>query len=616
MASKGLRPDAYYARFRLMRKNDILTEHVERFVVTQPPSNDGIRVSLWPDNAVGDAFAAGNGAAFLNYFNSLGFNEHCIYWGAQGKCAHTATEAKNMLRDIFDTALEQGIVLGVTSGTFSTTTNVTEAYVASGEKLPANAVASQFTPQRIEQTKKTADEILAAIGQFPAFQRLFINTEAEDSLGMDRNPAARERIEAALGFKLTEPLGETKYIAEGVIAADDKKLHYERVRWKLGDGWVFGNATLAQDIRTGRPDVRAWSDPFRNCMVMGRFDGLNEASTWTYCNPDLKVMTSAVETLFAEARGTKLGVRQSITFYNYAGTIAPAEDCWDPDKTFCIEADRATIIGWLLLARRVDTLSYYYSSSFNPFMFRGYPLTEWEKLQFSPATSAAIGRFNTEIIRPLGPLVKSLERPKRAAAVLSSFSSVVYRKSPNLNGHYPTEQISHFYSLLAMNNIPADVVFDEQIEQGCLKDYSALFLPKCDTLTETCWKNILEFKKAGGLVVADQYLRADIPGAVRVDYDFTYRDRVNANALNLKMNFTEKDDLATRKKREKEKVEAGVDAQEDQRRMEQYAAQLRSAIGAKMDALTDFGADTPTALCHLLRKGQTEYLFVVNDKRT
>lgn len=617
VASKGLRPDAYYARFRLMRGNEILTEHRERFVVVQPAPKDGINVSLWPDNAVGDAFAAGNGAAFINYFNSLGFNEHCLYWEDQHECAHNATESKNMLRDIFDTALEQGVVMGMTASTIPVTTNVAEACLLSSDgKLQAKASASQFTPQRIELTKKLAADILAEANQFPAFQRLFMNSEAEDRLGMDYNPAARERIEAALGFKLSEPLGEPKYIAEGVINANDRRLRYERVRWKLGDGWVFGNATLAQAVRSGKPDVRAWSDPLRNGMVLGRFDGLDEVSTWTYTNPDLKGMVSGVETLFAEARGTKMGVRQSITFYNYAGSLTPSSNRWDSDKTFCMEADRATILGWVLLARRIDTLSYYYSSLLNPFMHRGYTFTEREKLQFSPATSAAIGRFNTEIVRPFGPLVKSLERPKRAAAVLSSFSSQVYRKSPILNGHYPAEQIRHFYSLLAMNNIPADVVFDEQIEQGCLKDYTALFLPKCDTLTETCWKNILEFQKAGGLVVADQYLRADIPGAIRVDYDFTYRDRVTANALNLKMDFQVKDDLATRKEHEKEKIEAGVDAQEDQRRMEQYAAQLRSTIGAKMDMLSDFGADTPTALCHLLRKGQTEYLFVANDKRT
>jgi hypothetical protein len=138
-------------------------------------------------------------------------------------------------------------------------------------------------------------------------------------------------------------------------------------------------------------------------------------------------------------------------------------------------------------------------------------------------------------------------------------------------------------------------------------------MPRCDVVTKSMYDEILAFRKRGGIVIADQYLGPDIPGATKVDFDFTYRSRVNADAIEKGVTYAQWDDhlnpntaaLATAQ---------GVTAEDDQKIMESYARRLTAALAGRISP--EVSVDTPQALVNVLEKDGVKYLVLINDRRT
>ena len=210
-------------------------------------------------------------------------------------------------------------------------------------------------------------------------------------------------------------------------------------------------------------------------------------------------------------------------------------------------------------------------------------------------------------------MLAKLERRPRRVAVLSSESSRVHRASPILAGYYENYQIHHFYTLLNMCHVAADVVFDEGVKEFGLDEYDVLVLPKCDTLIKSVYDRIVEFQNRGGRVIADQYLRAPLKDVTRAEFDFLYRRGVTVNAIRDSMDHVKwGDDHLHQIASEMAKVR-GVTAEEDQRTLESYAADLETILKDTVER--EFTCNAPTALLNVLEKGTAQYLFVINDKR-
>jgi hypothetical protein len=210
-------------------------------------------------------------------------------------------------------------------------------------------------------------------------------------------------------------------------------------------------------------------------------------------------------------------------------------------------------------------------------------------------------------------MIKNLDRTKRHVAVLSSQSSRIYSDSPvYMSTYYDAYQAYEFYILLNMIHIPADIVFDETIINYGLDDYDVLVLPKCDTLLKSIYDKVIAFQKRGGLVIADQYLRAPVPNVIKIDFDFTHRAKVSADALMGEKVFGGGGDTLESRTQQMKQVE-GVTALDDQRLMEDYAAKLQKELGDRIHK--DIDCNSPTALLNILEKNDEKYLFVINDKR-
>jgi hypothetical protein len=80
--------------------------------------------------------------------------------------------------------------------------------------------------------------------------------------------------------------------------------------------------------------------------------------------------------------------------------------------------------------------------------------------------------------------------------------------------HWLTRNVSR---TLARSRVPFDWIGDSHVEAGWLKRYAAVALPGAWALPEKTHQALIAYARAGGKVVADQALRAEIPGVRKLD---------------------------------------------------------------------------------------------------
>lgn len=476
-----------------------------------------------------------------------------------------------------------------------------------------------FSPEVEKVRRRNNTQLMEAIGSHPALKVAFYNTELVDHLWLDN--LNREGVELArrkLGFKRDER-GEARMAAPGVLADDDRGYRYQKYVLTEGNGLAYANRRTAEDVKRFRPDVWTLTDPYRVAALLGMFPGLDLVGTWTYTNNDPKLMLY-VETMRAVTRGTGQTPLQTVTMLNYPGALAPqsvtgpkpgyAEPGVDPGHVgwMLMGPDRAKECSWIILSRAPKLIGYYYSSACNP---QRYNRPE-DQFRVPHATSDAIAELAERVYRPYGPMITRLGVARRRIAVLSSQASRLYGTSPRTRG-YPNEQIYGFYTLLAMVHLNADVVFDEHVEQGVLKDYDVLVLPRCDVVTERMLGEIRAFAGRGGRLIADPWLGPELKDVLRFDFDFTYRAKVNADAIAKGVMYADWDDHLNPKTAALAAAR-GVTAEEDQKIMESYARRLKAGLAGRVEP--DVELDTPRALVNVLEHGGVKYLVLVNDRRT
>jgi len=509
--------------------------------------------------------------------------------------------ADNWLR-----ALDQGLLAGADMGISPNgglrdidpaTIADPDATNAAVEAYVKEPIGNPFHPEVARVQNEANRKLMEFVQHFPQVKTAFFNTEIVDGLETNRNKAGLRLMEESLG--ITEPPArEPKWVAKGVLADDDPYYTYWKFHYQQGNGLPLANQRTADMIRRYRPDILSVNDPYREAGFLDMFPGIDVVSTWTYTNPDPKMMLY-IETLRAACRGSRAIPMHTVTLLNYPGQLAPTED-W-----MLMGPARTTVTTWINLSRAPKILGYYYSSACNP--------QEGDSYNVPYATSETIRDLSDQVFKPYGPLFTNAEIAPRRIAVLSSMAAELHSTSPNLLGSYHNYQVYHFYTLLAMNHLNADVLLDETVERYGLGDYDVLVLPKCDALTESVYQEVQAFQARGGLVIADQYLGPELPGVLRFDFDFTYRKKVSANAIANNTDFAQWDDQLQPDSAELQQV-VGVTALDDQHIMEEYATRLAEGLAGKVEP--DASCDTPRVLTNMLEKGGAKYLVLINDNRT
>jgi hypothetical protein len=600
----------------LKNKENVLAETDFDIFIAKPIPKERLMFWHWPSTVYYNALETSEepGKQELRKIADLGFTH------AQLR-ADWAIEYPEAAGKLIDYALTLGLELGglvpnYDQGAFNMSGLPDEAAIVT-DVSPFKRIANPHHPAVIKRNRRWLESMMNVLKDYPSCSTIFMNSELEDQLTLSVDTDSVKMHESKLGFSLdkvrhlsrvfSENAEEAEYIQAGVIADNDPEYLYSKYYFKNGDGWVSTNKMMSDIVHEFRPDITVIADPLRLCSLYNRFDGVDAVSSWTYSTPDPKMMLFN-ETLRCEAIPEDKQIIQIITMYNYGGSLMPTESGRKSlvDVLF-MGADRYLESAWLNLSRAPNGIGVYFSSQLEP------TIENVDKNIRPQETFDAIKDFAQDIMQPFGQVFRKLKTTPRRIAVLDSWASRVYGKCPRPYNHYQNYFIYDFYILLNMAHLPADVIFEETVLDKGLDDYDMLVMPCCDTLPESVYQKVIEFENAGGKVVADQWLRAEIPNTIRFDFDFTYRKRVNANAINKGIQFASNEDTVFKSEWESQKT-TGVTAEEDRDIIEQYCAELRETIDASCEREVD--CDTPRVLLNRLDYGDVKYLSLVNDNRT
>jgi hypothetical protein len=584
--------------------------------VARRPNPDRMTVWLWPHQAfinTTEKFTDDSRAA-LDWWASLGLNNFSFTLGAKHgddarkfwdyALAHGWTvclQPEGGLTDVKLQSDDPDVFFRDSSGKYRSDSGTGSEVV----------MANPFHPQVQRWQDDMNRAHMEVASQYPQITTAFFNTEVIDSVTRNANVAGDRMIREELGFTEDAISAGPKFVKPNVIADDDPKYLYTKYVYTRGNGITTANQRTTAMIDRYRPDILTISDPYRSHALLGGFAGIDVVGTWTYLNPDPKFMHYVeVMRTVARAEGGKIPL-STVTLLNYPGELAPT------DRWMMMDAGRLTVGTWINLSRAPQMLGYYFSSQCDPFgalqIDLKAPETKLNEFEMPRSTFEKLKELSEKVFKPYGPLIKQLDVSPRKIAVLSSEAARLYGQSPPHRLYYPNTQVIDFYILLAMAQLPADIVFDETIERFGLDDYDVLVLPKCDVLPESVYNAVLAFQKRGGTIIADQYLGPELPGEIiRFNFDFTYRTKVSAMAIAKNQSYAQWDDHLKPGSAEITQVQ-GVTAQDDQRIMESYAAELRKTLADRVPRQVD--CDQPTALLNLTEADGVKYLFVVNDKR-
>lgn len=599
--------------------NVIATEH---FFLSAGLSPERLRHLLWPDDRMAQVLADPNPTNVENaiaVFRDLGITDLPVFptkadpneigavearYLSLGYTNFKSTPATSMavVKRNLDLILAAGLASGLRGLPIPAPRDETQRItMENGTKHPF--LPNPWDQRNIAEGIESTRALVGAVKSFPAFSTYFVSSEIEWPL--DWSNSSRERLKQELGFLPIAPM-VPRFSKPGVVSDDDHALRFERYFYERGQGDVARNTALTRVVKEFAPHAIVWSDPLRYNPVPDAFQTGDMVSTWTYTNPDPKYCLS-IEHLRAVAKEGNRKVMNVVTLLNYPGTMKPGKMERSVQNNYIsMSADRYSICQWINLSRRPDFLGTYFSQTLNPL---NEDAAE-NPFKYNPEVLASMRRFDKDVTIPAGPLFKHLSFTPRKVALINSLAARVHGKVPRGPGYYKAFEINDMAAVLAMAQIPFDEVFDANLSDQALAGYQVIILPKADVISESTFQVLSRFIAHGGTVVVDPFFQAPLENVVRLDWEQTYRKRVNANSLATEASVERND----QGQMIKTVTGAGVTADDDQRKMETFAADLRAKLTGKFDR--DLDSDSPRILLSRLTGGGISYVIAVNDHRT
>jgi len=393
-------------------------------------------------------------------------------------------------------------------------------------------------------------------------------------------------------------------VAPGVLANDDRGYRYLKYVYKEGNGWPMPTAhsrghprassdILGSPIRTGR--WRSWT--------CSRHDLIG---TWTYTNNDPKLM------LYIETMRPPPGAPSSARSKRDAAELprqpgaARGHGESSSSQWFASNPQHA---GWVLMGpdrcKEVSWIICRAHRSSSLLLQQRLQSAELQQARGPVPRAARHERRDQGAVRhglrALRPDADAPGRAKRRIAVVSSQASRLYGKAPRTRG-YPNEQIYGSTRSWPWRTSTATCSLTSRSKPARSRTTTAGAAPlrgwsprRCATDPRFC-----EARRPGA---RDPYLGLDVPGAIKFDFDFTYRGKVNADAIASGTMFAAWDDQLNPKTAALAEAK-GVTAEDDQKIMESYVRRLQKDLAGKLEPAVS--VDTPEAAGERARKQRRE----------
>lgn len=402
----------------------------------------------------------------------------------------------------FDLALKYGMIAGTnlqsTNGRFPA-----EVYGKDAKGNPT-PMPLPFHPTYHDFAVNFARSTAQRYAEYPAFRLMNINTETEYHNPPQYSGLGLEMAKEALGFdppkECTDMMGipynkVPDLAKDGVIDDAHPILQFYRWFWLQGEGYNTLALDMQKAAKEAAPNLFVFHDPAaRMPFVRDRHDGITPWD-WTYTTPNALTLPFKIEVL------RSMGGTDDVC--NYVQVLWKGSVFTEKD-----ECPSASIIRLGLL-----------HSMSRPVKAVGHWNTDWMRAPQNRDRWEAVEDLSNTLWKPLGPVLTNLTVPKRKVAFLvSSTNELFCAKSRDL--WRKESAYAAWHEAFMRAGLPVDILFEEDVAEGKLHAYSAVFIPFGEVISKSAHAKLVEF--AGrGKVVADTYLGFNIPGVTRLQTDLT-----------------------------------------------------------------------------------------------
>lgn len=464
------------------------------------------------------------------------------------------------------------------------------------EGKPENNLEAS-NPGAREMCRKVAEDFIRIYGGHPALDGALVNSEIRDrsqpSFGKVEPAAFRKfagcDIPLEVKGRLPPPYSWIKeFPVSRVIPDNFPLLVYYRWFWKTGDGWNSMNSLLHDTYKkhVTRPFWTFYDPAVRVPPIWGSGGHVDYLNHWTYATPDpinIAVNTAQLQAMAAGRPGQGImNMTQIITYRSMTAPIGQTvknEPAWvrkyPRGRYITLAPDMMREAVWAQLSKRTSGIMFHGASSLvDESKKRGYNPTFY--VYTNPETKDVLKKLLSTVVKPLGPALKRVQERKPEVAILESFASAMFAGRCNWGW---TGWSFDAHLLLLWANLSPAVVYEETLLRDGFGNLKVLVMPDCDILPESVFKAVQDFQRKGGIIVADENL---VP---RITPD------ILLPAWGRSGNFVQ-----------------------DKKDLQNAGRTLRKQLEPYFQPYSD--SSDPDLVTWVRTSGETDYLFVINDKRT
>jgi hypothetical protein len=595
----SLRPDEYalVARLELPEpQGESLEERLSLRVVPRRPAHQ-FPVLMW--GIYGGVDREADRLQQIGFTHVLGLGaDYARIWDADGPVQAADEQTVARSKRTLDEALARDltVVASLSPGGAMRGREALQRVGRDGKPYATREDICGLLPPLQDFCFRVGQSVGQTYGHFPAFGGALLHTEVRDHARPCFHAEDFAAFRQHAGFEIPKEIVTSRGVdytkldgfpASRVIPDDHPLLVYFRWYWQSGDGWNGLNSRLHEGLATmNRPEFWTFHDPaVRVARVSGSGGSVDVLSQWTYSYPDPIRIAVATDELLATAAAERsqqvMKMTQVIWYRSQTapepktpGAALPYRAPWEieqPDAPFITIAPlHLREAFWTKIARPIRGIMYHGWQSLVPCDGPGgYRYTH-------PDTQHELARLIRQVIRPLGPTLLQVPAAKSDVAFLESFASEMFarRGTYGWSGGWAGD----CYQVLQYAHLQPEIVLDETVAARGLDGYRVLVMPDCDVLTETVTARIKAFQAAGGIVVGDERTCPAVqPDIVVAVYQRTGRADADKQALQAR------------------------------------AAELRTRLDPRYRRAVD--TTEPDVIPYLRQYGQTDYVFVLNDRR-
>ena len=397
-----------------------------------------------------------------------------------------------------------------------------------------------------------------------------------------------------------------KRFPDGVVPKDDPVLSYYRWFWKGGDGWPAYISGIADLYRRGisRPDFFVFWDPAVRCPpIWGSGGAVDMINQWVYAIPEPMNVAGPAEEILAMASGRPGQMSSIMTqLICYRSQMAPMEKKVSPEPEWVKRRPKARFptippdvlqeSTWSMIAKPVQSIMYHgWGTIYDMGSTIGYVYT-------NPESASRLRHLLKDVIAPLGPMLKRLDRAAPPVALLESFTTCALGGPSSRGWKAPS------VTFLQRARLDPRVVYEETILRDGLDDVKVLYAPQCLFLTPDVVAKIKDFQAKGGTLVADAQLLSALKPDIEVPVVSFDRPPASDHFEDVNaMEAAREGDAKTRAGTLRAKAT-----------MVSQANDLRQRLAARFTPEAD--SSSPEIVTYSRRWNNARYVFAVNDHRT